>query len=83
MMWGQLHNLTESVKKRNAQKTCSRCCLLFKKSLTQCPRCTDVSDEDLDVLLQQRADTRVGMGKTMFYVAAVFGLLFIIINFIV
>ena len=65
-MWGQLHNLTEGVKRRSGQKNCDRCGLLFKKILTECPRCSNINDEELSALLQQRAETRVGLGKTMF-----------------
>ena len=82
MLLGIIQHLTGMIELRNSQKQCDRCGLLFKKTLPECPRCADVSDEELSGLLQHSAEARVGMGKTMFYVAATFGLLFIFINLI-
>lgn len=82
-MWWQLHNLTEMIKRRNTLKLCKRCSLLHKKQLTECPKCTGVDDDKLEALLQQRSDSRVGIGNAMLYGAAAFVILIIILNAIV
>ena len=81
-MLGKLHLLAESIKHRSTLKNCKRCGLLYKKKLTECPKCTGVDDDKLEALLRQRAVTRVGLGNIMLIGAAIFAILMFIVNLI-
>ena len=79
-MWLNLYGLPESIKYRKTLKLCKHCGLLHKKQLVECPKCTDVDDNELEVLLQQNTRFRIDLGKTMLYGTAAFFVLIIVIN---
>ena len=66
-MWWQLQNLLERIENRKTLRKCKRCRMLYKKRLTECPRCAGVTDDDLYLLLMKRSDERISIGKSMFY----------------
>jgi len=49
---------------------CKRCGLLYEKQLDQCPNCSGIDDAKLKVLLKQRSQMRLSIGKAM-YIGAI------------
>ncbi|MES9834731.1 MAG: hypothetical protein ABW139_21065 [Candidatus Thiodiazotropha sp. DIVDIV] len=70
-MWYFAKILDEKIRKRNNQQFCERCGLLYDIYEDECPRCTGISDQKLEIVLKQRKGYRVGLGKLMYLAIAV------------
>ena len=68
---GGFKHLEERVAHRNTLKKCTRCNLLYKKTLENCPHCSSLSDTELSLQLEKRQTNRLSLGKTMYIGAAV------------
>jgi len=79
MLWFS-HRLSEKIKQRKYLKKCSRCTLFFDKKLVDCPYCKDLSDTQIKTALKKRVRFRVGLGRSMYIVAAIIFLLMILFN---
>jgi len=69
-MLGGFKHLEEQIKHRNTLKKCTRCNVLYKKTIENCPHCSSLSDADLSLQLNKRKTTRLSLGKSMFIGAA-------------
>ena len=81
-MWYFAKLLEEKIRKRNNQRFCDRCGLLYDKSEDECPRCTGISDQKLEILLKQRKSYREGLGKFMYLAVVVLMIILFIVNLI-
>ena len=79
-MWWHIHNLKKRIKHRETLRACERCTLLFEKHLAECPHCSGIDDERLEALLHQKSQARIGLGNTMFIIAAVIVVLMLVFN---
>ena len=71
-MWFHLSQIEEKIKQRKNQTRCKRCCLLYNKTLTECPRCTGIPDQQLQGLLEQRKQNRLRLSKVMIILMLLF-----------
>ena len=73
------YQLAESIKHRKTLKLCVRCETLYQKKLDACPACSDISDSELDKLLNKKDNEVHNIGKTMLSFVATFLILMFII----
>lgn len=81
-MWYFAKIVDEKIKKRNNQQFCERCGQLYDIFEDECPRCTGVSDQNLEILLKQRKGYRVGLSKLMYLAIVVLFIIIFILNLI-
>ena len=65
MSWGW-SALEQLIRKRNQQEFCERCKLLRDKEQINCSYCYGIDDHELKVLLSNRKESRIYLGKRMF-----------------
>ncbi len=64
-MWYHLSTLEDKINQRKEQRLCSRCGLLYKKTLELCPHCSHLDDDNLNKILKQRSGVRISIGVGM------------------
>ena len=57
---------------------CNRCRTRYKKTLNECPTCAELSDEEVEKLLQTKDDDNESMGKTMLYLLVIVTVVFVL-----
>ncbi len=74
----------KKLERRSNQQLCKRCGLFFSKAESECPKCKDVDDRELEILLEKRSSERLGLGNGMLWssiaVAAILILAIVIIG---
>jgi len=70
-MWWLVGQLEKSIERCKHLKTCQRCLLYYAKELDACPRCHDLTDATLEILLAKRSRSRLNLGKLFFLLAAI------------
>lgn len=65
-MFSGIKHVEEKIAHRKTLKECERCKLLYKKTEDNCPHCTHLPDSELQLLLSERKETRLSLGKLMF-----------------
>ena len=78
-MW-LFHNLQEKIAQRKLKKICQRCGILYLKTYSECPHCSEIEDYKLILLLKKRARFRVFLGRTMLFAAVTIIVFMIFIN---
>jgi len=77
-MWWLQHRAGQIADRRSKMTPCKRCGLLYDKHLEACPKCTNIKEAELKLLLNKRAHSRISIGKGMFYGAIIIFVLMVI-----
>ena len=83
MLW-QIHRLGKQINNTKRLKYCERCRLHYEPVLPdECPRCTGLSNEEVEHLIQKRNKARLTIGRSMFIGSLILIVLLILVNLVI
>lgn len=83
MFW-QIHRLGKKISHTKSLNFCDRCGLYYEPVLPdECPRCTGLSDDEVERIIQKRSKTGLTIGRLMLIGSLVVVVLLLLVNMVV